>query len=262
MRGTSRRSAISPKWSPSPSVRTALPSTVTSSSPERDDVEAVARLALPHNGVPGRDVHRPELVREVLQLGRRERCEDRDPAQQIEALGRPERGVDRGQAPPGEDRRAPGGRHRTRSAPRASRARSRAPARGSHRPPSRRQSRLSTTPKTRPRISSGTARWSSVGAATSTMRVPHSHEGEEDERRCLAGEDADEDERRAPEQRPDGEVGGEPLPRDEEDRRTRRRSSPPTPNAEFRYPTPALPKSSSWIEATTTRTPSAPATSV
>ena len=112
VRGTSRRSAISPKKSPGPSSRVVPSSSSTSALPACDGVEVVAGFAARDDDAAGRDRDRGGARREALEHRLRQLREDLDPPQQLERLlrdhglgvdppeGRPERNEQDGSGAP------------------------------------------------------------------------------------------------------------------------------------------------------------------
>ena len=138
-----------------------------------DDEEAVAGLSLAYDGIARPRTNQDELAREPFDLSLRKRGEDRDLAEKGELPDwERERRVDRAQAVPEEQAERGQKAPAAISAPRfpdpvdEGRRQTMAPI------PIAPMIRLSTAPKTRPSTSSGTARWSNVGAATSTRVSP------------------------------------------------------------------------------------------
>jgi hypothetical protein len=84
VRGTSRSSAISPKWSPGPSEETTSPSMHTSISPFVDEVEAVADLALARDLRPAGGRHATRLRARCSSVAGGKRREERKAAEKLE----------------------------------------------------------------------------------------------------------------------------------------------------------------------------------
>ena len=96
VRGLSEKSAISPKWSPAPSVPRCSPASVTAASPSTTTKNASTRapaLALPDDGRAGLEDELAEELGDLPQLWLRKSLEDGDPREHVDAIGRHRHGI-------------------------------------------------------------------------------------------------------------------------------------------------------------------------
>ena len=172
VRGTSRRSAISPNESPGPSSpRRRAVHRYACRRPGFDDVEPVAVIALVDDRGARLRRNGLELRRQALERWRRQRREDRYLPQQLEVVGHPCLCVDPDQLPPGE--RSQDGKDGSRDDQRPA-ASDQVDQQGVSAAPSPIVPTriICSTPNTRASTSGGAVRWSRVRPATSTSVLP------------------------------------------------------------------------------------------
>ena len=171
-----------------------------------DHVEPVAALALLEDRLPRRELGMLEPGAELFDRRRREHAEHRDRAQDLDVrVADAHAAVEPAQRRParGHGQPAPGGRRRRARGARPSTSMTT----GASRPPNATPSvRIASKPANmRARTVSSVSRASIVKPPTSISALPTPDEAEQDDRRRLLGDDADQRQRRAEQRDPDAE---------------------------------------------------------